>query len=146
MERVEVFGLWFFSCHAQTAAWMVRTLVMAEISCLIISTKNLGSLDCCRKKRYIYIYYIPHRWHKHPKAHIHVLNSVILDPAQDVLQSADSAICFLEKNLPSRCSRWSPRWVDQAAVTVAGRRPRPRGAAMVQWIASNFQKMFLLHH
>lgn len=48
--------------------------------------------------------YLPDRWHKHPKAHIRVLNSVILDPAQDALQ-----------------------WVDQEAVTVGGRRPRPRG-------------------
>ena len=48
--------------------------------------------------------YLPDGWHKHPKAHIHVLNCVIPDPAQDALQ-----------------------WVDQEAVTVGGRRPRPRG-------------------
>ena len=102
------------------------------------------------KKRsfsWMYYMYLPDGWHgmylQHPKAHIHVLNSVILDPAQDALQ-----------------------WVDQEAVTVGGRRPRPRGVtashvgcfehskeeqrllklAVLQWVAGNFQKMSPLHH
>ena len=56
------FYLCLHSCMEFSELWWWQN------SCLIISTKNLGSLDCCRRKRYTYTHIPIHmlciEWHK----------------------------------------------------------------------------------
>ena len=54
-ERVEVFGWWLFQFSYTNELYGFQNFGVAEISCPS-STKNMGSLEFCRRKRYIYTF------------------------------------------------------------------------------------------